>query len=170
MKILKIFLGIGAILLISLVIVFIVAGIIIPTERSFTNEVEINAPSERVWQVITDTQKYTEWQDQLAKVEHIDDKNWVEYLKNSPEPLRFSVASDERPSRMEFHYTMGDSFNGHWKGEITPSGSAVKLKTTDSYTAKSWPTKILIYAFFDMESFAKDWNNKLKARVESLDK
>lgn len=167
MRVLKIFLGIGAALLALLAIAFVAAGMMIPAEKSFTNEVEINAPAERVWQVVTDTQKYTEWQDQLTKVERIDDKNWVEYPKNSPEPLRFSVAKDERPSRMEFQYTMGDSFNGHWKGEITPSGSGVKLKTTDSYTAKGWLTKILLYTFFDMESFAKDWNSKLKRRVES---
>ena len=170
MRIWKILLFIAASLLVVLVGVFVTAGLLIPDERNFVNEVEINAPTDRIWQVVNDKEKFTEWQEQLTKVEMVDEKTWVEYPKNSPEPLRFSLARDNRPSSMEFHYTMGDSFDGHWKGEITTSGSRVKLITTDSYKAKSWLTKILIYAFFDLDGFAKEWNGKLKARVESLNR
>lgn len=170
MKVLKIFLFAIGLLVLILAAAIVIAGIAIPAGQSFENEIEINAPAERVWQVITDKSRYTEWQDQLDKVDVIDDKSWVEYPKGSPEPLKFSIASDERPSRMEFHYTMGDSFSGHWKGEITPSPSGVKLKTTDSYSTQGWLTKIMIYAFFDLGSFARDWNARLKTRVESLNR
>ncbi len=170
MKILKVFLIAAAVLVIFLAVVFIAAGLLVPAEQSFTNEVEINAPAESVWQIISDKDRYTEWQTQLTKVERIDDKTWVEYPKDSPEPLRFTLAKDERPFRMEFSYTMGNSFTGSWKGEITPTASGVKLKTVDSYATQGWLTKILIYTFFDMGSFAKDWNSKLKTRVESLNK
>jgi uncharacterized protein YndB with AHSA1/START domain len=144
--------------------------LLIPEERSFTNDIEINAPAERVWQVIADRSKFTEWQPNLTKVEIVDDKNWTEYPKDSPEPLKFSQAADERPNRMQFGYTMGDTFAGKWTGEITPTASGIRLKTVDSYLAKGWLTKILIYAFFDMDKFAKDWNGKLKQRVESSNK
>ena len=147
-----------------------VAGLIIPAERSFTNEVEINAPAETVWQVVTDRSKYTEWQTNLTRIEVIDDKNWIEYPKDSPEPLRFSLAKDEQPERMEFNYTMGDSFGGKWHGEISRTTNGVRLKTEDSYAAKGWLTKIMIAAFFDMDSFAKDWNQRLKQRAESLNR
>jgi uncharacterized membrane protein len=147
MRVLRFLLFIALSLLAVLIGMFVTAGLLTPDERNFVNEVEINAPAERVWHVITDKGKFTEWQDQLAKVEMVDEKTWVEYPKDSPEPLRFSLARDNRPSAMEFHYTMGDSFEGHWKGEITTSGSRVKVITTDGYKAKSWLTKILIYAF-----------------------
>ncbi len=170
MKILKFLLiAVGMIVLVCIG-AFIAAGLTIPASQSFTNEVEINAPAEKVWEVITDKKRYAEWQTHLEKIEITDDKNWVEYPKGSPEPLRFILANDERPTKMEFHYTMGDSFSGHWKGEMTPTVAGVKLKTTDSYSALGWLTKILIYAFFDMGSFAKDWNAQLKTRVESLNK
>src|SRR2546422_206653 len=45
---------------------FVVAGLLIPAERSFTNEVEINAPAEVVWAVVNDRDKYTEWQANLT--------------------------------------------------------------------------------------------------------
>ena len=148
----------------------IVAGLVVPAERRFANEVEINAPAEAVWQVINDRDKYVEWQPNLTRIEVIDDKNWVEYPKDSPDPLRFSLAKDERPTRMEFAYAMGSSFDGKWHGEISQTPNGVRLKTEDSYSAKGWLTKILIGVFFDMDSFAKDWNQRLKHRAESLNR
>lgn len=167
MNVLKILLFAVGLCVVLAATAILVAGTLIPAEQSFENEVEINAPAERVWSVITDRARFMEWQDQLDKVELTDEKTWVEYPKGSPEPLIFRVASDERPGKMEFHYTMGDSFAGHWRGEITATPTGVRLRTTDGYSTNGWLTKIMIYVFFDMESFAKEWNAKLKARVES---
>jgi uncharacterized protein YndB with AHSA1/START domain len=170
MKIVKILLFAVGLLVLLGIVAFVASGLLIPAERSFINEIEINAPAERVWEVITDRNKYTEWQPNLTRVENIDDRNWIEYPKDSPEPLNFSLSKDERPNRMEFGYRMGDKFNGIWRGEITRSQNGVKLKTVDSYTVKSLPTKVLVYMFFDMDRFAKDWNERLKQRAESSDK
>ncbi len=149
---------------------FVLGGLLIPDGQSFENDIEINASAEEVWQVIADKERYTSWQTSIEKVEKIDDKNWIEYPRNVPEPLRFNLAKDERPTSMEFQYTMGDSFAGQWKGEITPTATGVRLKTTDSYSTRGWPTKIMIYIFLDLNSFAMDWNVKLKERVETLSK
>jgi hypothetical protein len=46
----------------------------------------------------------------------------------------------------------------------------VRLKTVDSYKTDGWLMKMLIGAFFDLDEFAKDWNNKLKQRVETLNR
>ena len=94
--------------------------------------------------------------------------NWLEYLKNSSEPLRFAVARDQRPVKMEFHYTMGNQFSGHWSGEIEQTSNGVRLRTQDSYATEGTLSKILVYAFFDIDAFAKEWNVNLKLRVESL--
>ena len=169
MKALKILFFMTALLVLLGIGAIISAGLLIPAERGFTNEIEINAPVEKVWQVITDKKRYLEWQTQIENVEVIDEKNWIEYPKGVPDPLKFRVANDERPARMEFEYTMGDTYAGKWKGEIIPMGSGVRLRTDDSYHAKSWMTKIFVYTFFDLETFAKDWNTRLKRRVETLD-
>src|SRR6185436_7203610 len=110
--------------------------------------------------------KFPEWQSNLAKIEVIDYQNWVEYPKDAPEPLKFHLAKDLRPREMEFDYTMGDSFVGTWNGKVAPTASGVRLETVDSYKANGWVTKILMYVFFDFDKFAKDWNDKLKQRVE----
>lgn len=168
MKFLKWLFGISALVCLLLVIAFLAAGLLMPAEKSFSNEIEINAPAETVWQVVTDKGRYTEWQSGIIKVNVIDEKNWVEHIKDSQEPLRFTLGADRRPESMEFNYSMGDSFHGHWKGDITPTVTGVRLKTTDGYRVDGWISKILIGTFFDLDSFAKDWNSKLKARVESL--
>ena len=68
----------------------VVAGFFIPAGRSFTNEVNIDAPAEKVWQAITDRERYTEWQTQLERVEIIDDTNWIEYPKSRPGAFEIS--------------------------------------------------------------------------------
>jgi uncharacterized protein YndB with AHSA1/START domain len=144
-----------------------VAGLMMPAEQSFENEIAIDASADEVWQVVTDKTRYTEWQTDLASVEIIDDANWVEYPKSAPEPLRFKLANDSRPGRMEFSYMMGDAMHGHWAGDITPTATGVRLRTVDSYRADGWMMKIVMGMFFDLDSFAKSWNSKLKQRVES---
>jgi len=146
----------------------LVAVLLVPAERSFVNEVVIDAPPDQVWFVINDRERFPEWQAKVKRVEIVDAKTWVEHIDGSPDPLRFSVALDERPDRMEFHYMMGGSFSGHWKGEAVAHGSGTRLRTTDSYAANGSITKVLIYAFFDMDNFAKDWNAQLKSRSEGL--
>lgn len=168
MRILKWLIGIFAAALVVLGAAFLVAVISVPAERSFVNEVEISAPAEKVWGVILDKARYTEWQTSITRVEMIDEKNWIEYPRDAPEPIRFTIANDSRPQAMEFHYTMGDLFEGHWRGEISPSANGVTLRTTDSYKVDGAVTKVMIGIFFDLDTFAKDWNSKLKARAESL--
>ena len=144
----------------------IVLGFFVPAERSFTNEIDIDAPADQVWRVVTDKERYPEWQDQLTRVEIISDQEWIEYPKNSPEPLRFHVVDDGRPSRMEISYTMGDAMHGHWSGEVTPTAKGVRLKTIDSCKTTGWFMKMMMAGFFDLDAFAKDWNGRLKQRVE----
>lgn len=168
MKFLKLLVGIFVAVLGLIAVAFFAAVILMPSERNFANEVEINAPPEKIWNVILDKERYTEWQTAINKVEKIDERNWIEHPKDAPEPIKFTIAKDARPETMEFHYTMGDSFNGHWKGEMTPTTAGVKLRTTDSYKVEGAIAKVFVGIFFDINTFAKDWNSKLKARVESL--
>ena len=65
---------------------------------------------------------------------------------------------------------MGNTMQGRWKGEMTPTANGVRLKTTDSYKTDGWLMKVMLGAFFDLDKFAKDWNNKLKQRAETLDR
>ena len=119
MRILKKLLIAAAVLVLVVALAIVMMGLFVPPERSFTNEIDINAPPDKVWQVLTDKKRYTEWEAQLDRVEITDDRHWVEYPKDVPEPLSFRVENDSRPSSMEFSYTMGIAMQGRWKGEMT---------------------------------------------------
>ena len=67
---------------------------------------------------------------------------------------------------MEFAYTMDENLAGGWKGTITLTPTGSRLTTVDSYAAKNFFTKLLIPVFFNLDHFAKDWNQQLKRRVE----
>src|SRR5262245_32707501 len=121
MTIVKKLLVIAAVGILVVVVGVVILGFFVPAEREFVNEIDIDAPADQVWQVITDKQRYTEWQTQLDRVDIISEKEWIEYPKDSPEPLRFQLVHDGRPSRMEISYTMGDAMHGHWSGEVTPT-------------------------------------------------
>lgn len=168
MKVLKWLVIALAVLILAGSISVNVAAALMPDEREFTNEIEIDAPPEVIWKVVTDRERYTEWQTQIDRVEIVDQNNWIEYPKNSPEPIKFRLERDERPLRMEVSYSMGDSMHGRWIGETTRTADGIVLRTVDSYRTDGVLTKLVMGAFFDMDRFAKDWNTKLKQRAEAL--
>ncbi|NNE98880.1 MAG: hypothetical protein HKN25_07655 [Pyrinomonadaceae bacterium] len=149
---------------------FVLGGVLIPAEKSFTQETEIDASAETVWKVLTEREKYTEWQDKLSAVKIIDENRWVEIVKDVG-PIDFYFVRKEKPKTLEIKYATPSGVDGQWLGEIKPvSYGRTVITTTDKSIVKSWIAKIFMSMFFDIEEFAKDWNQKLKARAESLEK
>jgi len=170
MKLVKILIAFVLGLACILGLIFVAGGILIPAEKSFTQETEINASQETVWNVLNDHEKFPEWQDKLASVEIKDEKNWTEVTKEAG-PIDFTIVSSDKPNKLQLKYSMGDNFTGEWHGELSEKAEGKTiLKTTDKSVVNSWVMKVLMSAFFDIEDFAKDWNKKLKARAESIEK
>jgi len=151
-----------------LIAAFLVSWLLIPAERSFDNQVDIDAPADEVWKVIKDRKGYAEWQSDIDRVDLVSDNAWIEYPRNSPEPLHFTLQEDNSPKHMIVEYAMGDSFSGRWRGEISERNGGVRLTTRDSYSSTGWLTKTMVFIFFDLDKFAKNWNQRLKQRVEDL--
>lgn len=170
MKLVKTFIVFVLVVMVLIGAAFLAGGLLISNEKSFTQETEINASQETVWNVLNDHEKFPEWQDKLESVEIKDEKNWTEVTKDAG-PIDFTIVSSNKPNKLQLKYSMGESFKGEWFGELSsPSEGKTILKTTDKSIVNSWVMKVLMSAFFDIEDFAKDWNKKLKARAESLEK
>ncbi len=147
---------------------FVILGLSLPSEREFIQVTEIDAPADVVWRVLSEREKFPEWQDQLEGVEVVNEKEWIEHTKSGGD-LEFRIKSETDGRSMEIEYSMGDSFKGTWSGELSPRGdSSTLLRTTDRTMVDGWLTKVMISFFFDIEDFAKDWNQKLKKRCESI--
>lgn len=144
------------------------AVLLIPDKKSFTQETQINASREIVWEVLNDREKYTEWQDQLTGIEIRDDRHWTETTVDG-QLLEMTLVSAEEPSSMQLSYKIGESFKGAWHGELKEiSGDKTLIRTTDTTEIDSSIMKVTVSMFFDIEEFAKGWNQKLKERSESI--
>jgi uncharacterized membrane protein len=77
MTITKKLLVIAALGILVVVVGLAILGFFVPAEREFTNEIDIDAPANQVWHVITDQRRYTEWQTQLERVEMVSEKEWI---------------------------------------------------------------------------------------------
>lgn len=150
-----------------LLAVFVALGLYIPDEQEFTQVTEIDASAESVWRVLEEREKFPEWQDQVESIEVRNDKEWTEVTPGGP--IDFRIVSEEEPRSMNIRYSMGDSFEGSWQGDLSPRGeNKTLLRTRDAVKVNGWPTKIMMWFFFDLEEFAKDWNGKLKKRAETV--
>ena len=78
MRIVKKLLVIAAVGILVVAVGVTILGFFVPAEREFANEIEVDAPADRVWQVITDKARYTEWQTQLERVEIVSDEEWID--------------------------------------------------------------------------------------------
>jgi len=121
-----------------------------------------------VWQALTDREKYPEWAPNVIRVEVVSDTEWREWIHDSEDPLVFTVIDQQPPNHMEAKYTMGDFFEGHWKGDIKATPAGAHVLAEDRMRAKTWAGKIMMYPFFDLKEFVNTWNGKLKQRAESL--
>jgi len=168
MKVLKIV----AISLVALVLVvgliFLALGLILPDEVLVKNAIEIDATPDKIWQVMDEREKDNEWVPNIEKVEIIDDKKWKEFPKGSDRAIIFEVVKIQRPEKYEVKYEMEGFMSGQWRGTLFETEKGTLLRTEDKIIHKSWFGKIMMPLFFDLDSFAKEFNKKFKERVESL--
>ncbi len=143
-------------------------GFLVPAERSYANTVEINAPIEKVWQVITDKPRFPEWHPYMKKVEIKDDSHWIESSDDDTEPWKFSVVKDAKPDRLEIQFSVKDALSGKWVGDASATETGTRLKTVDSERIDNPLTRIITFLFIDRDKYAKGWNSSLKAQVEKL--
>lgn len=165
MKIIKIL----GLLVVILLAGFIAAALIIPAEKTFIQETEINADAKTVWNVLNDRESFPEWQDQLERVEILDKDRWTEYPKNG-DPISFRFTSRKEGETLELSYELADTFKGTWRAELRRLGKKKSMiRTTDKFSVDGTITKVIMAMFFDIEDFAADWNRKLKKRCEALE-
>ncbi|MCB1023867.1 MAG: SRPBCC family protein, partial [Acidobacteria bacterium] len=98
-------------------LVFLIAGLLVPSERAFTQETIINAPPEVVWNVLNDREKYPEWQDKLKSVRNTGENSWTEETKDAG-TIDFQIVRSEKPTSLELRYSMGDWMQGEWSGQL----------------------------------------------------
>lgn len=100
-----------------------------------THTEHLNAPPQRVWQIITSLQDYG-WRSDLAAIEVLDERRFVEKDKGGY-ATTFTITCFEEPRRYVF--TMENAnMTGQWTGTLTPDGEGTRAVFTEEVTAKKW--------------------------------
>ncbi len=154
-------------LVLVLSLIFIGLGLFLPDEIVVENQIDINASPEEIWQVIEEREKFPEWAPNIEKVVVINENQWKEFPRGSDLPIIFENVKLEKPSRYELKYEMENIMNGEWIGTFEKTSYGTILKTKDKLIHKTWMGKIFMPLFFDIDIFAKEFNQKLKEKVES---
>lgn len=151
-------------------IVFLIAGILVPSERSCTQETIIDSSPEVIWSVLTDREKFPEWQKDLKSVKITGSNTWIGETKEAGS-IDFTVIRSEKPTSLDLKYSKGSWMQGGWSGRLKQidNGKTV-ITTTDKTIAGNWPMKIMMSMFFNIGDFASDWNKSLKDRAEAISK
>ncbi len=122
---------------------------------------EFNCNIEHIWNVITDNSDYS-WRKDLAKIEVIDDKHFIEYTKTNF-PTYFTITSKQKFKEYKFDIKNAN-IKGKWIGLFNelPNGR-VEVEFTEEIEANSFIMKILAKPYLKsmQKRFIKDLERML---------
>lgn len=159
-------------ILLGIAIIIIVAGLILPDERTEKRQTVFDAGPETVYNIITNNEDYA-YRSDLKEIIIVEKKGdfevWDEVAGNG-NTIRFRTTKKVPFSRYEFDIVEANGFTGHWIGEIKETGPGQTLFTaTEIIRIKNPVIKVLSYLFFDIGKFMETYQEDVKRKIESLE-
>ena len=142
--------------------------------KELQTEIEINAPAERVWRVLTDFAAYPEWNPFIRRVDGevcIGARPHVQIRPSGGKEMSFRptvlVADPNRELRWLGHFWLTGLFNGDHSFSIEPLGDGrVRFVQRERFGGLLVP---LLWKMLDRDTRRsyEDMNRALKLRAES---
>jgi len=122
---------------------------------------EFNCGIEKLWNIITDNNKYA-WRSDLSKIEITDDKHFIEYAKNNY-PTYFTITSKEYLKEYKFNIENAN-IKGKWIGlfKELPNGN-VELDFTEEIETNNFIMKLLARPY--LKSMQKRYMRDLEKEI-----
>ncbi len=122
---------------------------------------EFNCGIEKLWNIITDNNKYA-WRSDLSKIEITDDKHFIEYAKNNY-PTYFTITSKEYLKEYKFDIE-NSNIKGKWIGlfKELPNGN-VELDFTEEIETNNFIMKLLAKPY--LKSMQKRYMRDLEKEI-----
>jgi uncharacterized protein YndB with AHSA1/START domain len=162
---------IALIVLLALVVLLGCIGFIgwlLPPTRAATAQRDIAAPPGKVWGVLTDLHRQSEWRPDLAAIEVMDPtvgkERWREKPKHGP-AMEFQTTSQVAGVSWEMKFS--GSVEGRWSGrlkELPEGGTRIEVEETVT-VANPWK-RLLARLFFDPQAIAEEYLANLARAVE----
>lgn len=121
--------GSGAVLL---VVVAFVVGLLRPAVHEASTRSVLSVPVRDVWAVLSDWEKWPEWQPEIREVERLEDRrgHTVLMLTGGWGAMRAEIVESEAPARMVTEVD-GGSFRGRWTYVLERSGAGTVVSITE---------------------------------------
>ncbi|QXE18573.1 SRPBCC family protein [Clostridium sp. 001] len=93
------------------------------------------ADIKKVWEVVTNNNKY-EWRSDLSKIDVSEDGNYfTEYTKNNF-PTKFNITLKKPYERYEFDMS-NKNMKGHWIGTFSPVNNGTQIEFTEKISVNN---------------------------------
>lgn len=99
---------------------------------------------QKVWKTVTSLEDWA-WRSDLSKIEVINEKQFVEYIKEGY-ATTFTITATEPFKRWEFDME-NDNIKGHWVGVFTKKGEQTEIEFTEDVIAKKIFMKPFVKAY-----------------------
>lgn len=123
---------------------------------------QFNCDKNKLWEIITDNTNYL-WRSDLAKIEVIDNNNFIEYAKNNY-PTYFTITKKEKLKEYQFNLK-NSNLEGKWVGKFKElSNGNIELEFTEELEIKNFIMKLLAKPY--LKSQQKRYMKDLKKELE----
>jgi uncharacterized protein YndB with AHSA1/START domain len=126
----------GAIVVAALVLAVVLAvaviGSLLPAEHVASGQVTLDVPPDRVFQAISEVNRYPVWRSSVSRVEVLatDPLRWREH--ENGDAITFEVVDNRAPQLMKVRIADPDlPFGGTWTYTLTPAGTGTRLQVTE---------------------------------------
>jgi hypothetical protein len=157
------------ILIIVVVSTFVFAALVfvwgatLPTTKSLSKTIQIDAPVDIVWETMSDWEGQVEWRSEVKSVEMVDEKTFKEFPFNGP-AVEFEIV------RLETNYIIELKMSGPFKGDylavFSEDNGITTIHISETIIQESTIGRILAKLFFDLDEFVAAYFDQLQLQVE----
>ena len=121
-----------AALVLAVIVAVVVIGWLLPAEHVASGEVTVPAASQRVFEAISDVNRYPSWRPGITRVEVLATHplRWREH--EGGDAITFEVVESSPPQQLKVRIADADlPFGGSWTYVLTPVGTGTRLQITE---------------------------------------
>jgi uncharacterized protein YndB with AHSA1/START domain len=133
-----------------------IVGTFVPRDHVARVAVDLQAPADRIWALVTDFAGTPKWREDVTSVRMLEpgEGGAIRFAEQSSMgEVPFEVVSQDPPRRQVVRVMDDDQpFGGTWTWELTPTGSGTRVTLTEAGFVKSAIFRAMGLLFFSPEA------------------
>ena len=152
--------------IVILLVILLVIGSILPSQREFNRIAIIEAPLGTVFSTVTNIKAQEKWRNDVKQIKVMDSETWTEIPKKGT-PITFKVTDLVKNQLLRIDIIEPKSFNGYWVGKFeSVSENQTKVDFTEVAIVNNLFLKIISRLFVHLNKTMDVYMENLKSKVE----